>query len=817
MAEGFDLNLLPLYRIDEREPETLPGLLAVVPPRRAARGRERDRLIAHLTLSGTETFTTAEALQLTGVLAEAFYAAAGSVTGALRAAADSLNRTLLERNLRSSGSGQYTVGALTLATLRGNQMVLLLSGPVHVFVLGAGPARHIHDPQLSGRGLGLGQTLTSFFSRIELAAGDRLLLCEHLPPPWEALLLAERGPSALDATRRRLFAAWNGDVNAVLLQLLKGTGRLTVMRPGRESSAPRRASALVAPRTAVAPVESGPTQPPSPAPARAVSAPVSGEAPTSPPPGLDQSPAPRPPAPTPAARAERERSEKAGFVRRLIGKLTSEEQPAAGVKGPAPAPAAAEPPPPQPETPAPEIPPAQTAARPPSTPARSDRPPAIGEIERRPAAAPRLEDRTRSAARSVVHGLQGWHRFVASLRLRAGGMLRSIMIFLAIALPLVLITVAGIVYGRYGRNEQYLLYYQQAEQMATQAIDNTDPIRLRQIWTETLRLLDLAESYQVTSQSRALRDQAQASLDGLLGIQRLVYQKAAALPAGTQIVRLAADDSNVYLLTAGDGAIRRLAATDTGYALDANFRCAPSNPVGPLVDLLVLPRTATRVNATVVGVDSAGNLLYCAPGAEPQSVPLSVPSTGLSRVTSVVLEGLNLYVLDANSNALWIYGNDGGLFAGEPNLYFRREIPEMRTAIDMAVNGDDLYLLHGDGHLATCNYAPLEVVPQRCQDPAVPFDPRPAAENGAYTLALAHFTQLLYGPPPDSALFLMDAERQTIFRLNPRTLEVQAQLQPLPGRANPLPGGPLTAMAIGPNRVLFVAVGAEVYFAAGLP
>ena len=57
---AFDLTLLPLYRIQGQESPSMPGLLALTPPRSAARGREQDRLLAYLLLTGNSSFTTTE-------------------------------------------------------------------------------------------------------------------------------------------------------------------------------------------------------------------------------------------------------------------------------------------------------------------------------------------------------------------------------------------------------------------------------------------------------------------------------------------------------------------------------------------------------------------------------------------------------------------------------------------------------------------------------------------------------------------------------------------------------------------------------------
>ncbi len=86
MADDFDLNLLPMYRIQGQEMPQVPGLLAVLPPKRAARGREEDRLLVYLTLSGNTGFPSTEYNQIMGRITQRFYRTAGSVTSAIRAA-----------------------------------------------------------------------------------------------------------------------------------------------------------------------------------------------------------------------------------------------------------------------------------------------------------------------------------------------------------------------------------------------------------------------------------------------------------------------------------------------------------------------------------------------------------------------------------------------------------------------------------------------------------------------------------------------------------------------------------------------------------
>jgi len=148
-----------------QELASLPGLLAVTPPRRSARGREHDNLIVYFMLAGNTPFSIEELRQLMDSAAKLFHQLPGSLTSAMRKAAESINTTLLESNLASAGRGQHVLGLVVLAVIRHNQCTLLLSGPTHAVWVSEGQSRHIHDPALSGKGLGSGQTIQAYFSR----------------------------------------------------------------------------------------------------------------------------------------------------------------------------------------------------------------------------------------------------------------------------------------------------------------------------------------------------------------------------------------------------------------------------------------------------------------------------------------------------------------------------------------------------------------------------------------------------------------------------------------------------------------------------
>jgi len=192
---------------------------------------------------------------------------------------------------------------------------------------------------------------------------------------------------------------------------------------------------------------------------------------------------------------------------------------------------------------------------------------------------------------------------------------------------------------------------------------------------------------------------------------------------------------------------------------------------------------------------------------------LPPPDTNWGRVTAFVLENGNLYVLDALARAVWVYNGKDGNFIDRPYFFFGGQTPEKQDVIDLVVTGDDLYMLHADGHLSTCSYSRIESVPTRCQDPAPLVNPF-AAYQDTDLFGTAHFTQMLFTAPPDQSILLLDAETQAVMRFTPRSLELQNQFRPGTGSGNPVAPGPVDAVAVSSNHVMYLAVDGQVYFAA---
>ncbi|HQX15287.1 MAG TPA: hypothetical protein PLA27_02615 [Anaerolineales bacterium] len=868
----FDLNILPIYRHNGQNFADLPGLLAFTPPRRVARGREKDSLVLYLIFSGTAGYSLEEIDALHHKAATTFYQSPGTQTSAMRKAAESLNAAMLERNFSTTGQGQYANAVLVIAVAREEKCTLLLSGPARVVSISGGQSRQIYEPSLSGKGLGTSQNIQTYLAQVDLRPNDLLVLCGKFPRDWEADLLGEHPTASLDAAYRKLTYA-KGDLNAALVHPKTGSGVITILRADVGAPPPSVSGSASATEADSQSRSSDAQQ--GEKPKEEIVEDILMESPQ----GFQQAIHNEPPATEnlPII-TEEELDRLAEFGAHML-------QPSAYAI------------PPQPPADIPPLPQAASSDAPRGFPLSIPRQkpdeaviepepvkvepveiaipideededvieeqeeaieqppkPLFGGLFHRPKAeenpnANAHAEATRQMAKVMVGGIQFTRRasdgvksfFLRFIpRLLPGGenpevpaeeatqqqmsfMPQYIQIFIALIVPLLVGTMAVVIYLRFGQSVQYDEYYSQALNARAQAISETDPIRQRMAWENVVASIDKAESYRETDESNLLQTEAQNNLDTIMGVQRLEFVPAFTngLTGITQISRMAASESDLYMLDAENGKILHATFTGRSLELDLTFDCEPGTyagyQVGTLVDVLALPKV-NLFSSTALGIDASGNLLYCAPGQVPQVIPLpSLPNTNWGRITSFALDNGNLYVLDATSRSVWIFAGKDSAFTDTPYFYFGNQIPNgIDTAIDLAVSGDDLYLLHADGHLATCTFSRIAETPTKCIDPINFLDSYPAHQD-INIFAQAHFTQMLLTTPPNIVMLLLDSENQKVFRFTPRSIELQNQLTGFAGDANPFQPGAVGAMAVSPNYVLYFSIGNQVYFATNLP
>ncbi len=840
VTAAFDLNLLPFYRIKGQEWPQLPGLLTMLPPHRTARGRENDRLVIYLTFSGNDPFSASEYNQTAAQMARQFYQTPGSVTSAIRSVAETLNQLLVDRNLRTTGKGQYIIGRMILGVLHGSQFVFAQCGPTHVFHLTGKDARQVHDAQISGRGLGIGQATPLYFSQLDLNPGDQLVLCADLPSGWETALLGT-SLATPDSLRRELLTITTEDLNAVQVEVQPGKGNLNVLKampcassrhrgcetPKRFCGTYNQICSCANSRQAGSGKSTG----------------VCGHGcrtfprRTSRTPHLNIHPV----IPTSQVDSGQPASR---FARLLSGSGTESSAGAQKTEAPqksvevhvtANKPKVR-------NDPAQPIPPSTTASKPAiSRPAAqtgrfvSGR--AAGELPeiKRP-----LTHR-KGIYRLLANIILGVRRASQKISMGIGRFLPNLLpnsreaesqengsslAFVAIAIPVIVVTVAGLVYARYGRVTQYNDYYSMAMVQAAQAHGQTDPIDVRRAWDSTLYYLDLADRYQITQDSLNLRQEAQTALDNLDSIVRLNFSPAivGGLDRTLQINRMAATNTDLYLLDASRGSVIRASLGNQGYEVDTSFICGPGQygtlTVGKLLDIEAL-QMSNDYNARVMGIDANGTLLYCGFNMTPEAVPLSPPPLGWQGIAAFALDtdGKYLYVLDPLGNNIWSYQGTSGKFTDSPTLFFGQQVPQsMSTSIDLAANNSDLYLLFADGHVTACPASHFEGVPLRCADPVTFVDNRPERQPGP-RITDAVFNQISFAAAPDPLLYLLEPLTRAVYYFSPRSdsLELRGQFRASVEQSNTLFTGSASAMTISPNRNIFFSIGSQVFYAPNVP
>lgn len=387
----------------------------------------------------------------------------------------------------------------------------------------------------------------------------------------------------------------------------------------------------------------------------------------------------------------------------------------------------------------------------------------------------------------------------------------STMAFTAIAIPLTIVAVAAVVYFQRGRDAHYNIHFSSAQEAELLAETKTDPKEQRLAWETTLLHLNNAEFFQSTEESRELRMLAQGIVDDINAIERLDFRPAIVdqLEDTAQITRLVARDDSIYMLNAHDGVVERSILTDEGYRIDTTFQCGPGPYggfiVGAIVDIAPMP-FGNDLQATIMGIDGNGNLLRCIPGATPLASPMEPPDINWGTPRGITIDGNDLYILDPQTNAVWIYR---GLDVSQaPRLFFDQQIPPMQDVIDIEVNQNDLYLLHEDGHLTTCVYSGLATSPTRCKNPEIYTDPRPGRQSGPF-IEETFFSQIQFSPPPEPTIYLLDPNSRAIYRFSLRlTLDRQFRSH------ENLPEGSATAFTVNRNNhTVFLAIGNQVYYA----
>lgn len=775
MNESLDLQLMPMRKQAGREAPEIMRVLASAPPRSCARGRSGDNLALVLVMQGNSILSVGKQDQALEHLAKKYYKTPGSATTAMREVVNELNSLFLKRNQHLSGTGKQGTGLLAQLVLRGNQLYLAISGPFHTLLLSADEIKHLYDSDMVGKHVGQVRFPPLWFTQATLHPGDSLILAAPPLPAWGEQELRESHGGSLEIAFARLCSQAHLEVNALFIQVNSGKGALRLSQAAAASL-----------NQADMTVTSVPDQPAIQAtPVQLATAGVLSED------EADQA-VELEPAGTSGAKAAVETTaeiSRPGVVPNLETASTPEA----------------------------EIAPEESAIPVPDS--HPDQAPTLTATQKtgtvfaaRQAAA--------SIGRSLAAGLR---RLTAALR---NGFTRiiprdlfkgipsSVMVIIAIAIPVIVVAVASQVYFSLGHQARNEALFAQAVRQAEEAEKQTDMLAKKAGWENAL---DTLESVDESPQVLALRQQGISALDSMHLVKRLQYREALEkkLPVEINVTRLAIQGDELYMLDGNSGNVIRAYDTSAGFVVDTAFTCGPSvqgiTVGGPLVDIVPWP-AGFRPASEVLAVDASWNIQLCSKNADPLVFKLATPTNAaIGNLTGFALDMDDLYVLDPASNAVWIYWNNQMVTAPEeePFPFFKDEIPVLSDVIDMVVSNEELHMLHADGHLSVCIYSGFKEIPTRCSDPTF-IDFRPGLENTPM-VPLPVFSQLTYTPPPEPSLYFLEPGDNAVYKFSVRSLGFQMKYLPA---TEPVEGG-ATAFGIDYiNRIVYLAVGNEIYSAA---
>ncbi len=804
----YDLKLIPIHQEKGQPIAAQVGFIAVGAPRRAARSRAEDQLILSLAVSGDAHYAAELQEVWLEKLADTFFKTGGSVTSALRSLIETLNLTLMERNLKAAQTGAAVSGAINLAAVHRRAVYIAQTGLIHTYALTQTGLAHFYDSSLMDRGLGYSRTPAIRYYQAELGAGAYLFTTADAPAPtWTEARLCKDGFPSLEQLRRRLLDQSSPNLRLDLAQVVPGEGEISILhQPVSTPESHKQPAPLIADQEIVDIPEMSTADE-----SLVESAVIDETHPLLTHEGVPPVELPEEGLPLSAPPS---------------GQISEDDEPSISVEA------------------------TETAVTPPIV---ADHPSAEIEAEAQarlesvqPAVTEKsyperkaLQEQVGAIRDEGLKGLAGFFKWWGSAREKLANFFNKLLarsgladetgqpglpmrtqLSIVIVVPLVVVAIAMSIFLVRGRTLQYQSYLDQAEILAASAEVAEDPLQAREDYAQALQFLEQAESLRSTDEVTQLRANTQRILDILDGAQRLSYHPAiiGSLHEEINITRIISFGWDLYMLDAQGGQVIHATRGSKGYEIDTDFVCRAGGFSGGMVDMLVdmapLPIN-NPYQAHVLAADALGNVVFCGPGQDPVVQTLPRGEGALGAVTRIASDGNTLYVLDPSVEAVRVYWSTNGQFLDEPKLLFGgagvSEKPALSQVVDLAVNGAEIYLLREDGKLAHCVTTGLPDKPVSCENPVEFVDSRLGKENQPVVMPDSRFVSVLYSAPPDPAVNILDADHADIFRFSLRFRLDQRMRSDFGGYEVKSPVA--TAFTIGVDRIAFVAFGHQVFWA----
>lgn len=791
---SMDFIYYPLISPQSSWGEEYPGLLMMTSPHTAARHRKGDVLAAFLQVNGDHQLRADEFENIITETTRMFFETQGSLTKAIQTAFDWANRLLYDRNSERGDAAAFVEGSLNFLVFHEGSFYIGQYGTATTIHISPEKYETFGSSITTNEGLGQVRRIQARFYRCDAGLNDLIILSADVPHTWSANTLSESTSFNTQTLRTRLLNQVSKPLEALVIRCVAGNGKV-VRGSWKESSDEVETSSTSSAYQRVNDIEYS----------------------------ADDIVSARDVHPEEAEYEDQDGRlghEEGGENTDEAGMILSED-------GTFHEPADAD----------------DLSRRA----QQEDIPIQIGTTEG--STNPQKSILKKNESNSLMLFLArlwmnakmqiakirlGFSRFTSRFPKKqspispSGPSIFSILMILL--LPAVLVLSAISVYIRTGKTEQFNSYFSQAQEVFELAEKSKDDQEKHDYWSQTLQLVLRAEEFNVTRESRLLYEQAQFLMDEMDLAARLDFRPALTtfFPDGVVITRIKSSYSGVYLLDATSGSILRVYLNSKGfYEIDDTFTCTPGTygleTVTKLIDFVTLP--ANDENYKVMGIDAKGNLLYCRTNDRTDSRTLSAPEGGWGRISALGYDQDILYVMDAEKNAIWMYAGKnpskpdvataaGIVFADSPKKFFDNDIPDLKGAIDLAINQQELLILHADGHMSLCRYGTQkEVRLTECQDPASYTDNRIGRDNKKPWIFLdARFILMQDTKLPNLAIFILEADEPAVYQFSFQ-LNLERTLRIMPNKNYPVPDKSPSGFGITPDMEIFLAFDNRLYIA----
>lgn len=395
------------------------------------------------------------------------------------------------------------------------------------------------------------------------------------------------------------------------------------------------------------------------------------------------------------------------------------------------------------------------------------------------------------------------------------------MLMIAILVAVFVSAIGISVYFQSGLGSQQRELIANANLLVADALEEADGNHKILLYEEALRLVTESETYGKSKETSEFKDFIQKELDDLKGINRLdvQYTILGGLDRRINIKKMEIHESgDIYALDTDTGRVIRLVSTSSDFAVDTAFVCGPGKYGDVIVDGLIdieAINYANKLNATLMGIDSRGNLILCSKTSEPVGIKLRQSEVNWGEIKALTFNGYYLFILDSGEVTRDIYRYPANDYEFDliPESIFSTNIPEyLIGAVDIAANQEELFLIDKESELTRCNLYGGNTG-SACENNigyGVIVDGQ--SRETISTISGTDFSQIYLTDPPDPSIYFLDNASGSIYHFS-LALNLQQLIRPnLNSVTNAPDDTPLTAFAVNPNGVIHFAYANQIYY-----